>query len=154
MGLALSEVAWHLVRDGKPYGPWSDLEMLKFIERGHLEANDLLWRDGFNEWRPATIVFPELQELPNSSHTDLDSSIMVAEPLVVARPFHRRARSPKTLVLAPARPVHRGARLRKTLVLVLFLIVILGGPVSYIYFRPDWPLAETVIFLAQFFALQ
>ena len=132
MQLSPAKVEWHLVRDGKPFGPLSELEFLKFIELGHLEQNDLLWRDGFSEWRPATIVFPELQE----SHTEpLELSITVGEPLVAARPVRRRATS------------------RKALALGLFTIAVLGGAVSYGYFSSDWLLPETGNFLAQFLAL-
>jgi hypothetical protein len=134
MQLSPAKVEWHLVRDGKPFGPLSELEFLKFIEQGHLEQNDLLWRDGFTEWRSATVVFPELQESP--SPTDpLECSITIGEPLVAAKPACRRATS------------------RKALGLGLFAIVILGGAVSYGYFNSDWLLPETAIFLAQFLAL-
>jgi len=133
MDLPPSNEEWHLVRDGKPYGPFSPLEFLKFIELGHLKPNDLLWRDGFNEWRSATVVFPELQEFPSPTHVEpVDCTIEVGEPLAVARPVECRATS------------------RKSLVLTFFLIVLLGGAVSYGYFSSDWPLSE---FLAQFLAL-
>ena len=56
MDLPPSKIEWHLVRDGKPYGPLSDLEFFKFIELGHLEPNDLLWRDGFKGWQSANVV--------------------------------------------------------------------------------------------------
>src|SRR5215467_5741419 len=57
MDLPPSKIEWHLVRDGKPYGPLSDLEFFKFIELGHLEPNDLLWRDGFKGWQSANVYF-------------------------------------------------------------------------------------------------
>jgi GYF domain 2 len=134
--MQLSPVEWHLVRDGKPFGPLSELEFLKFIELGHLEQNDLLWRDGFSEWRSASVVFPELREVLIPSHAEpLDCSIAVGEPLVAAMPVSRRATS------------------RKALVLGLFTIVVLGGAVSYGYFSSDWLLPETASFLARFLAL-
>ena len=136
MELPPANVEWHLVRDGKPYGPLSELEFLKFIELGHLAPHDLLWRDGFTEWRFATSVFPELQEVLSPSHTEpLDCWITVSEPLVAARPAGLRATS------------------RKALALTLFLTAILGGVVSYGYFSSDRPLSATAIFLAQFLAL-
>src|SRR5262247_4139101 len=55
---APSQHQWYLARDGQQYGPLSDPELAKFIELGHLQPNDLLWRDGFPEWRPAMVVFP------------------------------------------------------------------------------------------------
>jgi hypothetical protein len=130
------KVEWHLVRAGKPFGPLSELEFSKFIELGHLEETDLLWRDGFSEWRSAIVVFPELREVQLPSHAEpLECSIAVGELLVAATPVSRRATS------------------RKSLVLGLFMIVILGGAVSYGYFSSDWLLPETANFLAQFLAL-
>src|SRR5215468_2392904 len=100
MDLPPAKVEWHLVRDGKPYGPLSELEFLTFIELGHLTPNDLLWRDGFTEWRSATAVFPELQKVLSPSHTEpLDCWITVSEPLVAARPAGLRATSRKALAL-------------------------------------------------------
>jgi len=136
MQLSPAKVEWHLVRDGKPFGPLSELEFLKFIELGHLERNDLLWRDGFSKWRSATIVFPELREVLIPAHTEpLECSITVGEPLVAARPVRRRATS------------------RKALLVGVFTVVILGGAVSYGYFSSDWLLPATAIFLAQFLSL-
>ncbi len=49
---------WYLARDGQQYGPLSEPELAKFIELGHLQPTDLLWREGFPDWRPAMVVFP------------------------------------------------------------------------------------------------
>jgi hypothetical protein len=35
----------------------SEPELAKFIELGHLQPTDLLWREGFPDWRPAMVVF-------------------------------------------------------------------------------------------------
>src|SRR5262245_57125669 len=116
MVLPPSNLEWYLARDAKQYGPLSDLELLKFIDLGHLQPSDLLWRGGFSEWRPATVVFPELLEVPNPSYAD-----PVSEPLVAKRPLERRATS------------------RKALGLALFLIFVLSAAASYSYFRIGWP---------------
>ena len=55
-------VEWFLARDGQQHGPLSDSELHKFMELGHLRAEDLVWRAGFDEWRPATDVFPQLAD--------------------------------------------------------------------------------------------
>src|SRR4051812_48601720 len=49
---------WYLARDGQQYGPLSETELGKFVELGHLQPTDLLWREGFPDWRPAMVVFP------------------------------------------------------------------------------------------------
>jgi hypothetical protein len=53
-----SQVQWFLAREGQQYGPLSDAELGKFVELGHLQPNDLLWREGFPDWRPALVLFP------------------------------------------------------------------------------------------------
>jgi len=54
-----SQNQWYLARDGQQYGPLSDPELAKFVELGHLQPTDLLWREGFPDWRPALVVFPQ-----------------------------------------------------------------------------------------------
>ena len=53
-----SQVQWYLAREGQQYGPLSEAELAKFVELGHLQPNDLLWREGFPDWRPAMVLFP------------------------------------------------------------------------------------------------
>lgn len=52
------KIEWYLARDGQQHGPLSQIELDKFIELGHLRPEDLLWRAGFDDWRPAAEVFP------------------------------------------------------------------------------------------------
>lgn len=49
---------WYLARGGQQYGPLSDVELKKFVDLGHLKPDDLVWRQGFTEWLPASTVFP------------------------------------------------------------------------------------------------
>src|SRR5262245_36376316 len=49
---------WSRARNGRRYAPLTDPECSKFVELGHLQPTDLLWREGFSEWRPALAVFP------------------------------------------------------------------------------------------------
>ena len=65
-----SDIQWFIARDGKQHGPLLDAEMRKLVELGHLRANDLVWRQGFPDWRPAVAVFPTIAHsapLPFSS---------------------------------------------------------------------------------------
>lgn len=55
-----SQAQWYLARDGKQHGPISEAELTQFIEQGHLQPTDLVWREGFADWRPAMHVFPPL----------------------------------------------------------------------------------------------
>ena len=64
MSAPASQTQWYLARDGQQYGPLSEPELAKFIELGHLQPTDLLWRDGFPDWRPAMVVFPPQRHAP------------------------------------------------------------------------------------------
>jgi hypothetical protein len=52
------QIEWYLAREGQQYGPLTDPEMQKLVELGHLRLTDLVWRQGFPDWRPASVVFP------------------------------------------------------------------------------------------------
>jgi hypothetical protein len=55
-------IQWFIARDGKQHGPVTDVELKKIIELAHLKPTDLVWRQGFTDWRTASSVFPELAE--------------------------------------------------------------------------------------------
>lgn len=61
-----SDDPWFIARDGAQHGPLNDNEMKLFVERGHLRATDLVWRQGFADWRPAFSVFPPKPVTPQS----------------------------------------------------------------------------------------
>ncbi len=56
-----SDIQWYIARDGKQYGPLSDAEMQLFVDGGHLQEPDLIWRAGFADWLAAYEIFPPKQ---------------------------------------------------------------------------------------------
>ncbi len=62
MSGSASDIQWFIARDGKQHGPVTDAEIKKIIELAHLKPTDLVWRQGFTDWRAASAVFPELAE--------------------------------------------------------------------------------------------
>jgi hypothetical protein len=58
MSVMESDIQWFIARDSKQHGPLTDIEMRKLVELGHLRPTDLIWRQGFPDWRPAAAVFP------------------------------------------------------------------------------------------------
>ena len=52
---------WYITRDGQQHGPVADAELKKLVDDGQLQATDFLWRQDFTEWRPATVLFPQLE---------------------------------------------------------------------------------------------
>ncbi len=51
-------IEWYLARDGQQHGPVSDAELRKIMELGYLKPTDLVWRQGWADWKPATVVLP------------------------------------------------------------------------------------------------
>lgn len=60
MSGSASDIQWFIARDGKQHGPVTDAELKKIVELTHLKPTDLVWRQGFTDWRAAAAVFPEL----------------------------------------------------------------------------------------------
>ena len=58
MSSPAAQTQWYIARDGQQYGPLSETELGRFVDLGHLQPTDLLWREGFPDWRPAMVVFP------------------------------------------------------------------------------------------------
>ncbi len=47
-----SASSWYLLHGGEQYGPLTDRELLLLAERGGLKPEDLLWKPGFDDWKP------------------------------------------------------------------------------------------------------
>jgi uncharacterized RDD family membrane protein YckC len=57
---------WYYIDSSKPEGkrrngPWSHRQMLVFAEQGAFAPETLVWRNGFNDWRPWGTIEPELK---------------------------------------------------------------------------------------------
>jgi uncharacterized protein DUF4339 len=78
MASPAAQTQWYIARDGQQYGPLSEAELGRFVDLGHLQPTDLLWREGFPDWRPAMVVFP-----PRAS--------TLGRPGPTARPGHASA---------------------------------------------------------------
>jgi hypothetical protein len=62
MSQADQSIEWYLARDGQQHGPISGAEMEKIIELGYLLPTDLVWHQGFDDWKPASDAFPKKTE--------------------------------------------------------------------------------------------
>ncbi len=62
MSGSASDIQWFIARDGTQHGPVTDAELRKIVELAHLKPTDLVWRQGFTDWRAASSVFPELAQ--------------------------------------------------------------------------------------------
>ena len=59
-----TNIQWFIARDGKQHGPISDIEIRKLVELSHLKPTDLVWCQGFSDWRSAGSVFPIVEASP------------------------------------------------------------------------------------------
>ena len=48
--------SWYLARGDKRFGPLGNRELLLLAERGGLKTDDLLWKPGFESWKPVRDV--------------------------------------------------------------------------------------------------
>jgi hypothetical protein len=129
MSAQASQTQWYLARDGQQFGPISEAELAKFIELGHLQPTDLLWREGFPDWRPALVVFP-----PHSP----------APPRMGPAPLRSGQQRPSARppVKGPERsrrdeydedPAPRGRVGRFLLILLLLVAIGAAGYAAYVY---------------------
>lgn len=50
---AASSVIWHYAKGGVTHGPVASAELKRLAATGGLSAQDLIWKEGMKEWRPA-----------------------------------------------------------------------------------------------------
>ena len=139
MSAPASQTQWYLARDGQQFGPLNDAEMARFIELGHLQPTDLLWREGFPDWRPAMVVFPPARK-PRRPPRASGPPHAPPAPNASRRPRNTRRRWPSRPTAASVRatPSRRSpsqgaaARLKRILLIVVCLAV-LGAAGWYAY---------------------
>jgi hypothetical protein len=129
---------WYLARDGQQFGPISDAEMAKFVELGHLKPTDLLWREGFPDWRPALVVFPPHGARPQPGSGPRlapgDARGQGGRPRMMEQPFDRALpedRAGRYVEEEPRRRPGVLARIVRLLLLVAVLAAAAGG--AYVY---------------------
>jgi GYF domain 2 len=129
-----SQTQWYLARDGRQFGPLSDAELAKFIDLGHLQPTDLLWRDGFADWRPALVVFPPRKPAQQPAPVPRAPTAAVA-PLAGQRRIapSREIRSAAAPTQAPEARELPAPRRRKAALLTLFCLAALVGALVYGY---------------------
>jgi|SRR5262245_16004438 len=134
-----SQNQWYLARDGQQYGPLTDPELAKFVELGHLQPTDLLWREGFSDWQPALAVFPPQ---PAAAASRAAGELAQARPGGSTPALIREADTARSNLGRPAaqaasdpdfdRPARR--RLPRLLKKILLIVIILAAAlVAYLY---------------------
>jgi hypothetical protein len=134
-----SQPQWCLARDGKQHGPISEAELTQFIEQGHLQPDDLVWREGFGDWRPAMLVFPVGGSSPSEPPpAPLARRPMARQPDLGPAPGMAyggpagRSHAPEHDGGGGGRRFHPGR-----IVVVLLLLAVFSGGAAFIYRYPD-----------------
>jgi len=64
---------WHYARNGNQYGPFTAEEFRKLAANRVLRPDDLVWREGMREWKPAHLInglFPSVAPQPTKAADD------------------------------------------------------------------------------------
>jgi hypothetical protein len=69
---------WHVSRGDKKVGPVSDNQLKGFAESGKLRPEDLVWKEGMDEWKPASKIKGLFQPSP-AQPTDLPLPVSVPD---------------------------------------------------------------------------
>jgi hypothetical protein len=74
---------WHYVQDGRQAGPVAEDALKRMIATGTVRSSDLIWTEGFAEWRPAGQV-PEFSTRPTATAggVEMEPSSPYAAPKV------------------------------------------------------------------------
>jgi GYF domain 2 len=92
--------SWYLSRGNQQWGPLGDRELLLLAERGGLREDDLLWKPGFESWKPvrsvcdlgATSNSARAQQEATQDADDLTSDVSEA---TIAEPAASEMQAPK-----------------------------------------------------------
>jgi hypothetical protein len=124
----MAEISWYIARDEKQFGPITQAEFDLFVNGGHLQPTDLLWREGFPDWRPAMVVFPPRGPAPAPS---LDAPFPTRTQPAPRPPSRAERAHPDDGEDYDAPRRGRGKRIAVVLLLVAALAA--AGSAAYVY---------------------
>jgi GYF domain 2 len=116
-----SAPSWYLSRGDQQWGPLGDRELLLLAERGGLRKDDLLWKPGFEAWKPVRSVC-DLGESPAIASVTQEAEYLDAgqtSEASVAEPAANATQAAK-----PGLKTRLYAELKKFLAIVAYLWVV------------------------------
>jgi hypothetical protein len=118
------ETQWYYARDDQPMGPVSGAELRQLAEAGELQPDDLLWREGMEEWTTAI-------NLGGLFGKSADSKSEVASAVVQPGAEDRSLRPQPALPPAPHTRLHSLLRTTQTILWTTCVLVVLFGLVLF-----------------------
>jgi hypothetical protein len=124
----MAEVQWYYARNDQQFGPVSASELKVLADAGRLAPDDLLWREGMEQWATAVNLKGLFVDEPEDS-----TPVPVSQP-AVTRPL---APQPRLSTVRPPRPLAPRAALHgvlRTTQLILWttcVLVVLAGMVLF-----------------------
>ncbi len=118
----MAEILWYYAQDHQQMGPVNSGELKRMAAAGQITADDLIWREGMEEWAPAGRVrglfsqrdagLPEAEPLPVAREQGYESDVRLATatapppaPLVHPSMAHALPAAPSTDPAVPPAPV-------------------------------------------------
>lgn len=91
-----ADKTWYVVCDGESKGPFAFEQLLERVRNGLLTQNDLVWKPGFDDWKPAGVSVQGLF-LDQSSHINPTPPPLPRQPKIIGKPNEvgRRFLSPE-----------------------------------------------------------
>jgi hypothetical protein len=139
----MAEVQWYYARNDQQFGPVSAAELKQLAEAGRLSPDDLLWREGMEQWTTAVnlrglFATEDVAAVPSATPRPL-----VEQPLRETRPT---TSTPNSAGTASPRPPVQGIALRgvlRTTQLLLWTTCVLVVLVGMVLFTRAFLTAET-----------
>ncbi|MCU0795074.1 MAG: GYF domain-containing protein [Akkermansiaceae bacterium] len=100
---------WYYSKGGQQFGPVPESELLRMASSGEIQpATDLVWREGMNDWQPATQALPSLAASPgirpNTTGVLAKPAPAAAASNPYAAPIHFDIYSSTEHLLPPVKP--------------------------------------------------
>ena len=98
-----SASSWYLSRGDQQWGPLGDRELLLLAERGGLRKDDLLWKPGFESWKPVRSVC-DLGASP------ADATARAQQPITQDAEYLATSEASEAIIAEPAASEMRAAK--------------------------------------------
>jgi len=142
---------WFISRNGQQEGPMVNAEFQKLVGLGHLAPTDFVWRNGMENWVPASEVVPPKEVLVHTDAlTDAHHTEKTSHPVPMGTAVKNNAHS-KELKKQQKKKVNRYVRAHEKSYGLAIVLAVLFGPLGLFYVGIGLGFAVTIIELFTLF---